>query len=123
MIARDCSKPSTAGRVACASTSLSSALLELHEPILMTDCVDVDADNAAWARLLTASPRRYFALSPIRERSKRWSREALSWRRWLCARARQVINPHPRPSLEDWYMTRCVISNNAPRLYIRSRAS
>lgn len=38
-------------------------LLELYEPILMTDSVDVDANDAAWARLLAASPRRYFALT------------------------------------------------------------
>jgi hypothetical protein len=38
-------------------------LLELYEPVLMTDCVDVDADDAAWARLLASNPRRYFALT------------------------------------------------------------
>lgn len=38
-------------------------LLELYEPVLMTDCVDIDADDAAWARLLASNPRRYFALT------------------------------------------------------------
>jgi hypothetical protein len=38
-------------------------LLELYEPVLMTDCVDVDAGDAAWARLLASNPRRYFALT------------------------------------------------------------
>jgi hypothetical protein len=38
-------------------------LLELYEPVLMTDRVDVDADDEAWARLLASNPRRYFALT------------------------------------------------------------
>jgi len=38
-------------------------LLELYEPILMTDSVDVAADDGTWARLLASSPRRYFALT------------------------------------------------------------
>lgn len=38
-------------------------LLELYEPILMTDSVDIAADDGIWARLLASSPRRYFALT------------------------------------------------------------
>jgi hypothetical protein len=38
-------------------------LFELYEPVLLTDQVDIDADDAAWARLLASSPRRYFALT------------------------------------------------------------
>lgn len=38
-------------------------LLDLYEPVLMTDRVDVDADDSAWAQLLASNPRRYFALT------------------------------------------------------------
>jgi hypothetical protein len=38
-------------------------LLQLYEPILMTDSVDSHADDATWAHLLALSPRRYFALT------------------------------------------------------------
>jgi hypothetical protein len=38
-------------------------LLELYESGLMIDRVDIDADDAAWARLLASNPRRYFALT------------------------------------------------------------
>jgi hypothetical protein len=38
-------------------------LLELYEPVLMTDSVDVGADDRTWARMLASSPRRYFALT------------------------------------------------------------
>jgi hypothetical protein len=38
-------------------------LLELYEPVLMTDSVDVEADDAGWARLLASNPRRYFGLT------------------------------------------------------------
>jgi hypothetical protein len=38
-------------------------LLELYEPILMTDRVDTDAADATWAHVLALSPRRYFALT------------------------------------------------------------
>jgi hypothetical protein len=38
-------------------------LLELYDPILVTDFVEIDADDGAWAQVLAASSRRFFALT------------------------------------------------------------
>jgi hypothetical protein len=38
-------------------------LRELYEPVLVTDFVDLDADDGSWARVLASSPRRFFALT------------------------------------------------------------
>jgi hypothetical protein len=38
-------------------------LLELYELVLVTDSVDLEADERAWARVLAANPRDFFALT------------------------------------------------------------
>jgi hypothetical protein len=38
-------------------------LLELYKPVLITDRVEADADDATWAKTLSSSPRRFFAVT------------------------------------------------------------
>ncbi|MGW4873925.1 hypothetical protein [Streptomyces chartreusis] len=52
-------------------------LMLLYEPVLVTDSIDAQADDSAWAQMLAASPRRFFAVTTAGQFKSLVPRDAL----------------------------------------------
>ncbi|MFE7077105.1 hypothetical protein ACFU96_44175 [Streptomyces sp. NPDC057620] len=52
-------------------------LLQLYEPVLVTDSVDAQAGDSAWAQMLATSPRRFFAVTAVGQFKSLVPRDAL----------------------------------------------
>jgi hypothetical protein len=74
-------------------------LLELYEPVLVTDRVEADADDETWARTLSTSPRRFFAVTAADTLRTLVPRDVLTGA--LVARLAGAMTARPDPAGPD----------------------